>query len=435
MRAMTNATGDPAPVGAAPRGTARRRASLVTFDQGVSSASNLLPLLWVAHVLTPADFGRFSLVFLVYVFAQTGVVRSLGSATVVVHPEDADECPRDVVGSVVLLSLVPMVLCIVGGLGLWWYGSSMGPALVVVGVAMPLLGVQDVGRYIGIAESRPGRAVLLDALWLGFMVVAFVVVSEGIEPTLTRLVAAWAVTGALSGLWVFVQHGVPRGREMSADWLRRRWHFSWRSLVASSSTATVALLGSALMAIVSGPVAVAAVRAALLLERPSTALQTAVATSAAADIAREQPDNAGLVRHQRRTMSLSVAVAALNMLVVLLIPDAVGHALLGKVWDTVQPLLLAIGFHVATLAAQSGVRAVLIGRRMIGPVMVVDIVGTVLAITGMVVGAALGDAEGAMWGTVVGQALTVVMWWGALARHLATPYVPDRVPANPTPQP
>ena len=67
----------------------------------------------------------------------------------------------------------------------------------------------------------------------------------------------------------------------------------------------------------SGPVAVAAVRAALLLERPSTAVQMAVATSAAADIAREHPDNAGLVYHQRRTMVLSIVVAVLNMAVVL----------------------------------------------------------------------------------------------------------------------
>jgi apolipoprotein N-acyltransferase len=52
----------------------------------------------------------------------------------------------------------------------------------------------------------------------------------------------------VSGLWVFVQHGVPRARELSLDWLRDRWHFSWRSLVASSSSAAVALVGSALAA-------------------------------------------------------------------------------------------------------------------------------------------------------------------------------------------
>jgi O-antigen/teichoic acid export membrane protein len=402
----------------------------VTIDQGISSASNLLILIWVAHALTPADFGRFSLVFLVYVFAQTGVVRSLVSSTVVVHPEDADERARSVLGAGTLLSAAAGVLCVLAAGVLWWSGSVLAAPVLVVGITMPLLGLQDTGRYVGIAEAKPGRAVVLDTLWLVLLVGAFVVLDIVGTPTLTSVVAIWAGTGAVSGLWAFVQHGVPRGRELTLDWLRHRWHFSWRSLVASSSSAVVALVGSALMAIVSGPIAVAAVRAALLLERPSTTVQTALATSAAADIAREQPDNAGLLAHQRRTMLLSIAVAVLTMAVLVAIPRSLGRLILGDVWDVVQPLLVVIGFHVGALAAQSGVRAALIGRRKIEAVMVVDIVGTVLSIAGLVVGAALGDAEGGMWGAVVGQAATACVWWFVLLRHLAAHEGPATAPAD-----
>jgi O-antigen/teichoic acid export membrane protein len=403
----------------------------VTFDQAISSASNLLMLIWVAHALSAADFGRFSLVFFVWVFTQNGVVRSLVSSTVMVHPEDADERPRSVLGAAVLLSLAVGALCGVLGAGLWWAGSNIGPPLLLVGVLMPLLGVQDVGRFIAIAESKPGRAVVLDSIWLGLMLAGFVVVEVSHGATLMWLVAAWAGTGALSGLWVFVQHGMPRARELSLDWLRERWHFSWRSLVASSSSAAVALIGSSLMAIVSGPLAVAGVRAALLLERPSTTVQTAVATSAATDIAREKSDNAGLLRHQRRTMTASILVALLNLAVLMVIPDSVGKLLLGNVWKIVEPLLLVVGFHVGVLAAQSGVRAALMGRRQIHSVMIVDITGTVLSIIGLVIGAAIADAEGAMWGGVVGQGITAVIWWSVLLRHLAQhAQAPDPEPAE-----
>jgi O-antigen/teichoic acid export membrane protein len=413
------------------RGGAGRRAGLVTFDQGISSASNLLMLIWVAHALSAADFGRFSLVFFVWVFTQNGVVRSLVSSTVMVHPEDADERPRSVLGAAVLLSLAVGALCAVLGGGLWWAGSNIGPPLLLVGVLMPLLGVQDAGRFIAIAESKAGRAVVLDSIWLGLMLAAFVAVEVSHGATLMWLVAAWAGTGALSGMWVFVQHGIPRARELSLDWLRERWHFSWRSLVASSSSAAVALIGSSLMAIVSGPLAVAGVRAALLLERPSTTVQTAVATSAATDIAREKSDNAGLLRHQRRTMTASILVALLNLGVLLVIPDSVGKLLLGNVWKIVEPLLLVVGFHVGVLAAQSGVRAALMGRRQIHSVMIVDITGTVLSIVGLVIGAALADAQGAMWGGVVGQGITAVIWWSVLLRHLAQhEQVPDPEPAD-----
>ena len=109
------------------RGGAGRRAGLVTFDQGISSASNLLMLIWVAHALSAADFGRFSLVFFVWVFTQNGVVRSLVSSTVMVHPEDADERPRDVLGAAVLLSLAVGLLCMLAGAGPWSYcARAMG---------------------------------------------------------------------------------------------------------------------------------------------------------------------------------------------------------------------------------------------------------------------------------------------------------------------
>jgi hypothetical protein len=85
----------------------------------------------------------------------------------------------------------------------------------------------------------------------------------------------------------------------------------------------------------------------------------------------------------------------------------------------VEPLLLVVGFHVGVLAAQSGVRAALMGRRQIHAVMIVDITGTVLSIIGLVVGAAIADAQGAMWGGVVGQGITAVIWWVVLVRHLA----------------
>ena len=101
-------------------------------------------------------------------------------------------------------------------------------------------------------------------------------------------------------------------------------------------------------------------------------------------------------------MLVSLVVAALNFGVLFLIPDALGELVLGDVWHLVTPLLLVIGLRVLVMAGQSGVRAALMGRKQISQVMKVDIVGTVLSIVGFVIGAALGDAEGAYWGSLVG---------------------------------
>lgn len=397
---------------------ARRRMSAVTIDNIIFSVSSLVVFIWSAHVLEPVDFGRFALVLLVFVFVQGSLVRSLVSWTVMVHPEDADTRPRAVLGSALLLALGAGALCLAAG-GLLLLGDSgLGASLLVVGALMPLLAVQEVGRFLSFAQAKPSRAIVIDVMWLLLTVVALVLIPLVHEMTLLWMVLAWGGTGALAGAWVFVQQGVPRGHDISLTWLNERWNFSWRSLVAASSSATVALIGAGLVAVVSGPLAVAAVRAALLLERPSTTIQMAVATSAGADIARERSDNAGLLAHQRRAMLVSLVVAGLNFGVLFLIPDALGELVLGDVWHLVTPLLLIIGLRVVAMAAQSGVRAALMGRRQISQVMKIDIVGTVLSIVGFVIGAYLGDAEGAYWGSLVGLTLTVAGWWWALVAHL-----------------
>lgn len=397
---------------------ARRRMGAVTVDNIISSVSSLLVFIWAAHALEPADFARFALVQLVSVFVLVSLVRSLVSWTVMVHPEDADFRPRAVLGSALLLAVGAGLLCLGAGALVQLGDREMGLSLVVVGVLMPLLAVQEVGRYLAFAQAKPSRAIVIDVLWLGLTVVALAAIQVFLDMTLLWMVIAWAGSGALAGIWVFVQQGLPRAHDISLDWLKERWAFSWRSLVAASSTATVALLGASLVAVVSGPLAVAAVRAALLLERPSTTVQMAVATSAGADIARERPDNAGLLAHQRRAMLVSLVVAVLNFGVLFLIPDALGELILGDVWALVTPLFLIIGLRVLVMAAQSGVRAALMGRRQISVVMKIDIAGTVLSIVGLVIGAALGDAEGAYWGALVGLTLTVAGWWWALIAHL-----------------
>lgn len=399
-------------------GAARRRMSAVTIDNIIFSVSSLVVFLWAAKALEPVDFGRFALILLTYVFVQGSVVRSLVSWTVMVHPEDANGRPRAVLGSALILSVGAGLLCLAAGAVLLLGDVGMGRSLMLVGVLMPLLAVQEVGRFISFAQARPGRAIVLDVLWLVLTVVALLAIPLVTDLDLLWMVVAWGGTGALSGLWVFVQQGFPRGHDISLRWLKERWHFSWRSLVAASSSATVALFGAGLVAVVSGPVAVAAVRAALLLERPSTTVQMAVATSAGADIARERADNAALLSHQRRAMIVSVVVAALNFGILFLIPDQVGRLILGDVWHLVTPLLLIIGLRVLAMAMQSGVRAALMGRKQISQVMKIDIAGTALSIIGFVIGAALGDAEGAMWGSLIGLSLTVAGWWWALLSHL-----------------
>jgi O-antigen/teichoic acid export membrane protein len=116
----------------------------------------------------------------------------------------------------------------------------------------------------------------------------------------------------------------------------------------------------------------------------------------------------------RRAIAVSTAVGVLNLVVLVFLPNPIGHAVLGDSWDTVKPLMLALSLKVLLMAAQSGIRASLIGRRLITPAMVTDVISIILVGVCMIVGAALGDAEGALWAMAVGTGVSTCCWWIAL---------------------
>jgi O-antigen/teichoic acid export membrane protein len=390
---------------------ANRRLSIVTIDQVLSSVSNVGALIWVAHALDPGDFGRFSLIVMIYTVALVSS-RSLISTTAVVHPEEADHHTRRILASTMMTGFVGGALCVVGGLLLRLEGNVFAGPVLALAVALPFMMLQDVGRYLAIARQEPGRAIVLDALWIVLMAGAFVALSQLGGSTLTWLVFAWAGAGAVAGLWVFAQYGTPAPGGF--EWLREHWSFSWRSLVSGVSSSGIVLLMSALMTLFSSALAVAAFRAATLLSAPSTAIQLAVTTSAAADIAREQESESAMWHHVRRAMTIAFAVGAMNLVVLVFLPDWLGQAVLGESWFLVEPLMLPITLKVLLMAGQSGLRAALIGRRRITAVMVTDIVSMALIGICMVTGAALADAEGALWAMAVATVFSTGCWWIAM---------------------
>lgn len=402
---------------AAARGSAGGRALLVTIDQGLSSITNLLAVLWVAHVGTAADFGSFSLVILVYTFVL-GLVHALVSMRVGVHPEDADHRPRQVLGSAALLGTGWGVVFTLIGAAQTAAGWTIGPPMLILGLLLPPLTLHDVGRALAVARQKPMGAVVLDTVWLVILLGGFVTIQVLGSVGLGALTLAWAGSGAIASLYVFVMYGLIRPSELSFTWLLERWDQSWRLLVGNLTAAGSALIGAALITLVSSPVAVAAVRGTLLLGRPTSAVQIAVGASTAVEIAREQPDNRGLMRFQHRALGLSALVALVNLAALVLIPDWAGRAILGNVWPVIAPLMLPVGLWLVLMAAQSGVPPALIGRHQFQVAMVVQVVGGVLSIVVLVVGAATGGTSGAVWGLVGGQAAVALAWWCGLVWYL-----------------
>ena len=303
-------------------------------------------------------------------------------------------------------------MCALAGLYLYVDDSTFAGPVLALAIPLPFMMLQDVGRYVAIARREPGRAVVLDSLWIVLMAGAFVALAALDGASLTWLVLVWAGAGGIAGLWVFGQYGTPaRG---GIEWLREHWGFSWRSLVSGITSSGIVLLMGALMTLFSSVLAVAAFRAATLLSAPSTAMQLAVSTAAATDIARERDSERAVWHNVRRAITIAFALGVLNLVILVFLPDPVGEAFLGESWFLVEPLMLPVALRVLLMSGQSGLRAALIGRRRITVVMVTDIVSMALMCICMVTGAALADVEGALWAMVVGTVFSTGCWWIAM---------------------
>ncbi|WEK13371.1 MAG: hypothetical protein P0Y48_13050 [Candidatus Microbacterium phytovorans] len=386
------------------------------LDQIVSSLSNFALVALVAGVATTAEFGRFSLGYVLLLFFL-GFQRALVGEVLLVRFSNVGERPREVDGaaagvsaSVGVVSALALAVCglLSGGDPLLW---------VVLAVAGPLVFVQDIVRYILIARARSGHALVSDAVWA---IVAL--------PAMVWLVAvsapAWAVAAAWTGggviaLVVAIAYARVTPRPVAgARWLVEnrdiavRFSGEYASLNLSN---TVVWFG---LAAPLGLAGVAALRGASLLFSPLNTAFNAVRIAVVPDLVR----NRGTRRYRarlRETALILFGICAVWSAVVLLLPAEAGRLVLGETWDAAADLRwpyavqgLAMVVYTALLAhfraaarhtSSTAMRGVLAAATLVLPM-------------ALAVAAA---ASGAAWGFAAAVAVSVVVGlvWETRARR------------------
>jgi O-antigen/teichoic acid export membrane protein len=114
---------------------------------------------------------------------------------------------------------------------------------------------------------------------------------------------------------------------------------------------------------------------------------------------------------------LTGASVVWGLIIGLLLPASVGVWLLGATWDPAAALLLPITLMVALLgvwsSAWTGLRAMGAAQRSLRA----QIVGASAFLFGALLGALVNGAEGAAWGSAIGNLVASCFWWQQL--HLA----------------
>jgi O-antigen/teichoic acid export membrane protein len=388
------------------------RAGWTLLDQALSSLSSLVLSITVARAVGATTFGAFTVAFAVYSVAvlvsRAVVSQPLPIRYATAGPREFRVAAGSSVGAACSIGALIGVLVVVVGLVI---EGTVGMTLVAAGIVIPGVLVQDAWRSAFFASGRPQWAAAIDGLWLVVQVASVVVLVTWGTTSAVPYLLGWGIAGAAGAALACVGGGTaPRVRQ-TAPWLRRHWGLT-RYMLVESLIVQGAFQGSLLLV---GALAalddVAALRGAQVVLGPVSLLSMSIMAFAVPEVARR-----ARLMGERRLQVAAVIGLGLSLLgatwgvIMLLLPDQVGAALLGDSWVEVQPVLLASVIGQTVNSLSTGATIVVYARGETRAALQINVVVAAALLGFGMLGLALGGVEGVAWGYTAAYALVLPLW-------------------------
>jgi len=390
---------------------ARTTVSWGLLDQIVSSGSTFLFVVVAARALSASDLGSVSVAFEFYllgVFAARGVsgdpLTSRFSGLDVIGLRNP---VRSAASTAIAIGALLGILLVAGS---FFVEPTLRSVLIVVGVAMPGLTLQDYVRSALIVQGRVRSTFVNDCLWT-FGQLPAMAAAIAIDSRPATVCAAWAATGCVVALiGLFQLHHTPARPQAVRSWLRENrdlWPFYLGdNLLYELSSLSLILIVSA----TAGLESMAGFRVAMTVYAPLSLIGRGVISVAVALLARNR-DAPGEVRRNALIISLILTPLAIGWgLLTLLIPEQLGEAFFGKSWAEASPIVFLASFVCASglfaTGVSIGLRSLSAGRHTLSGRLIVSI--------GAAIAAGIGGALGATHGLFVALAvffpIQIVVW-------------------------
>jgi hypothetical protein len=389
-------------------------------DQMLFSLTNAALSILVARAVNAERFGAFAIAFSVYSF-YIGLQRALVTDPLMMRWAAASQGDlRAAIGNCVgagalMGAAAGLVVAAAGAMA----GGVTGTALLALAVSLPGLGLQDAWRISFFASGRPRSSAVNDAVCALLQVAGTVILIRLGHPHVVLFVLVWGLStglGGLLGCWQYRQ--LPRLWTAIA-WLRSNFDL-WRYLVPEY----VGVMGSYQLAVLSVGVVgsaadIGALRSAAVLLGPVNIVSMGIQTFAVPELVRRKGRGP---RYYRR---VAVWVSGVHVLVpmvwgglLLALPDATGHALLGDSWLQGRSVLPASILGQAAIGATIGVGVILVAFQSARDLLRMSSLLPPLHITLGVGGAVVGGVRGAALGFALAACCIVPAWWLKLSRFL-----------------
>jgi hypothetical protein len=297
---------------------------------------------------------------------------------------------------------------------------------------LPLLLLQDTGRFSYLADRQPAKALAIDLVWVGVQGLAVVTMVLTGRVSAGGLFVCWGV-GAAAGVAVFLArtgHRPWRGRPLR--WFVETRHLSgWFSITAVIGQFQVVAVNFLVSHQLSST-ALAGLRGGqTVLVQPVQNFLMAVqglvvprASRLARDASRLPADDGERAASSLRRLTWQLALAftalAVGMVLVMwpLATFLLAHySKYSYIGPLALPMSLQAGIYMVQLPFTAALRAMHRARMLFAQY----VVFTTVSLTGLIVGAHLSRLEGAVWGLVIGAAaglVTMVALYAYSLRYL-----------------
>ncbi|MGW0036397.1 hypothetical protein [Gordonia sp. NPDC003376] len=322
------------------------RAACGVADQVFSSASNGLILFALAVVADSRDFGRIALLFTLIATA-VGVLRGGLGTPLLLSANESDEDVRRhgayAVGTAAIIGAVVALAVVACG-----FVAGVVAESVVLGLAIPLVLMEDVLRYVAITLGRNESAALWDGLWFAGSL-SFLVLAWGAPSWLTSmsLVLGWCLLAAVALAGLALNLGLaPRFRGIRSELWESRWDRARYGIDSGLEQLTVFLM-LALCAMVIDSEASAALRGATAILAPLAILASAIPLLVIPSSARTGRRPVETWRVLVRVATGTSILALTSGIILHFVPEFVGSFLLGRTFAPAQSVVLLISFEYA----------------------------------------------------------------------------------------
>jgi O-antigen/teichoic acid export membrane protein/capsular polysaccharide biosynthesis protein len=403
-------------------------------DQGMSSLSNAFVSFYIARELGATKFGAFSLAYVTYSFALNAS-RGLATDPFLVRYSHADSgtwrrAVANCTGTAVVVGLVAGFLALIAAEALT---GTTRLAFLALGIALPLLMLQDSWRYSFFAAGRGQQAFLNDTIWTVALFPALAILRFTHHDDVFSFILAWGLAAAVAALAGPFQARVVPSPSGAVHWLSKNRDLGPRYLAENTSNAGASQLRTYGIGIIAGLAAVGYVQEAGLLMGPFLVVFMGISAVTV-------PEASRIVRRSPRYLLLycllvggGLAVLALAWcgLLVVALPRGLGNLLLGNHWrptaDLVLPVTLGVMGACLTVGATAGLHALGAARRSLRAMVFASLLYLGCGLLGALQGGALGTTRGVALATWIGA----LLWWRQLRVAMREHKIPTSLAIRP----